>query len=71
MVTRQPKGLMKPILAVTLGGELLGFEDGQLCKCLLRGDLDLETVREASLGQVIENISLTALTDLAAVVSTD
>nr|GFC53767.1 hypothetical protein [Tanacetum cinerariifolium] len=59
------------LAAVTLGGELLGFEDGRRGKCLLRGDLDLETAREARLGRVIENVGLTALTDLAAVVSTD
>nr|GEZ87623.1 hypothetical protein [Tanacetum cinerariifolium] len=31
------------LAAVTLGGELLKFEDRRRGKCLLRGDLDLET----------------------------
>nr|GEY24705.1 zinc finger BED domain-containing protein RICESLEEPER 2-like [Tanacetum cinerariifolium] len=52
--------------AVTLGGEFLGFEDGCRGKCLLRGDLDLETACEARLGRVLENFGLTALTGAAA-----
>nr|GFD53205.1 hypothetical protein [Tanacetum cinerariifolium] len=42
------------LAAVTLGGEFLECEDGWRVKCLLRGDLDLETACEASLGLVLE-----------------
>nr|GEV84833.1 hypothetical protein [Tanacetum cinerariifolium] len=56
------------LAAVTLGGEVLGFEDECQGKCLLSGDLDLETACEARLGRVLENFGLTTLTGLAAVV---
>nr|GFA61032.1 hypothetical protein [Tanacetum cinerariifolium] len=36
------------LAAVTLGGEVLGFEDGCQGKCLLSGDLGLEIACEAS-----------------------
>nr|GEW68667.1 NAC domain-containing protein [Tanacetum cinerariifolium] len=59
------------LAAVTLGGEVLGLEDGCQGKCLLSGDLDLETACEARLGRVLENFDLTTLTCLAAVVVSD
>nr|GFD35178.1 hypothetical protein [Tanacetum cinerariifolium] len=58
------------LAAVTLGGEVLGLEEGCRVKGLLRGDLDLDTSCEAMLGRVLEIFGLTALTVLAAVVST-
>nr|GEW17446.1 hypothetical protein [Tanacetum cinerariifolium] len=59
------------LAAGTLRGEVLGLEEGCQVKGLLRGDLDLDIACEAMLGRVLENFSLTALTVLAAVVSTD
>nr|GEZ19623.1 hypothetical protein [Tanacetum cinerariifolium] len=56
------------LAAVTLGGEVLGLEEGCQVKGLLKGDLDLDTAYEAMLGRVLENFGLTVL---AAVVSTD
>nr|GFD50792.1 hypothetical protein [Tanacetum cinerariifolium] len=58
------------LAAVTLGGEVLGLEDGCRVKGLLRGDLDLETACEAMLGQALEKFGLTALTGLETVAST-
>nr|GEW91855.1 hypothetical protein [Tanacetum cinerariifolium] len=58
------------LAAVTLGGEMLGLKEGCQVKGLLRGDLDLDIAYEAMLGRVLENFGLTALTVLAAVVST-
>nr|GFD08388.1 hypothetical protein [Tanacetum cinerariifolium] len=49
---------------------MLGLEEGCRVKGLLRGDLDLDTTCEAKLGRVLEKFGLTALTVLAAVVST-
>nr|GEW36381.1 hypothetical protein [Tanacetum cinerariifolium] len=58
------------LAALTLGGEMIGLEEGCQMKGLLRGDLDLDTTCEAMLGGVLKNFSLTALIVLAAVVST-
>nr|GFD37555.1 hypothetical protein [Tanacetum cinerariifolium] len=58
------------LAAGTLGGEVLGLEEGCQVKGLLRGDLDLDTACEAMLVRVLENFGFSALTVLAAVVST-
>nr|GEX93197.1 hypothetical protein [Tanacetum cinerariifolium] len=58
------------LAALTLGGEMLGLGVGCQMKGLLKGDLDLDTAYGAMLGRVLENFGLTALTVLAAVVST-
>nr|GFD08526.1 hypothetical protein [Tanacetum cinerariifolium]GFD43357.1 hypothetical protein [Tanacetum cinerariifolium] len=55
------------LAALTLGGEMMGLEEGCRMKGLLRGDLDLDTADGAMLGRVLENFGLTALTVLAAV----
>nr|GFC25423.1 hypothetical protein [Tanacetum cinerariifolium] len=54
------------LAAVTLGGEVLGLEEGCRVKGRLRGDLDLDTAYEAMLGRVLENFGSTALTGVAA-----
>nr|GFD21620.1 hypothetical protein [Tanacetum cinerariifolium] len=58
------------LVALTLGGEMLGLGEGCRMKGLLRGDLDLDTTYGVKLGRVLENFGLTALIVLAAAVST-
>nr|GFC01667.1 hypothetical protein [Tanacetum cinerariifolium] len=58
------------LATLTLGGEMLGLSEGCRMKGLLMGDLDLDMAYEALFGRVLENDGLTALTVLAAVVST-
>nr|GFC95851.1 hypothetical protein [Tanacetum cinerariifolium] len=57
------------LAALTLGGEMLGLEEGCLMKGLLKGDLDLDTTYGAMLGRALENFGLTALIVLATTVS--